>query len=500
MPAPNVPNSATVDFYTPAIIVDTVQIERSSSFVGNYTPIEPGTPFSPKEHTVKQAADYVGSIFLGQKAGEDREFQQRVWGTIPATQDVYNYDIEYSAEGQAYPIFRRRYFEMRDSYAPRTKLGALTGLYALKVTTVGAGYVQATTTVAISDTGGGTGATAIAIVDPNTGKIAKITLKSEGSGYGTGTITVTITDIGGGSGATATALVQAPGCVLVEEKTSKAPEYFDSLYLQVSRTYETLPGPWIYSYKLAEDSAIVTMKRRRNIATNITPEEDASGGVLTKTTQEGIDANIAWEIVEQRPLPGNILTDYDTEPATLALIVTTFQIVANPVSVPSPSAGQKISVKHIDNYNSWLITETRSTPSGWTEQDNGAYHFPTLFDYLGYSYTDACGAVSDNRDGFSCNVQITVVVTYGAFTAFTGLQLIPKTLQLGKLVQFSDILVDAGSFTYSGSCVGTVTFGSSSPSYSGYLSLIGTQQLVGGSSKKTSYGDFRTEKIYVTMI
>jgi hypothetical protein len=496
MPSP-VPNKPTVDFPSPAIIVDTLLIERSSSFIGTYKPVEPGAPFSNPEHSVQQASDYAGTFSLGQKAGQDNEFQERYWHKPPATQDVDNYDVSYSGNATAFPIFKRIYLETRDGYSARTVGSAFTGLYAVQVTAGGAGYTNPTITFT---GGGGTGAIAIAILDPNTGAIVKITVKSEGSGF-TGLETVVISG-DAGSGASATVRVQPAACVLVDEAaTNNAKAPFNALYLSVARTYETLPGPWIYSTKLDEDSEVVTVAKRRNIAANITSGESVSGGTLTKTTMQAVDGFVAEEIVETRALPGNILTDYDQEPETQALITTTFQMVANPVSAPTATPGQIVKVKHIDDYYSWLITETRSTPAGWTEQENGAFHFPTLFNYHGYSYTDACGAFCDSRAGFSCNVQLLVEISFSTtIVGFVGLQLIPKSLQLGKYVQFSDILVDSGSFVYSGSCTGTVSFGASSPSYSAYSGAIGSSQLIGGSSKKTKYGDYRTEQIFVTLI
>jgi hypothetical protein len=276
----------------------------------------------------------------------------------------------------------------------------------------------------------------------------------------------------------------------------------DAQVVEVYRKYEVLPSPWIYSTSLAEDSVVVTTAKRRNLIADITPSESASGGVLTKTTYDAINAFMATELVETRALPGLVLIEYDQESETGALITRTWQIVACPVSAPSFTAGVKVKVEKRDAYNSWIITEGRSTPADYTEQDNGAFSFPTLFDYSGYAYSDVCGAFADNRDGFSCNVKLVKAVSYSAdIDEFTGLQLIPKTLQLGKYVQFNGIIVDAGSFTYTGSCTGTVSFGASSPDYTTYTGTIaGTLQLIGGSSKRTEYGDYRTERISVLMI
>lgn len=497
MPTQRVPNKGTPDFPFQTVVDDTIVIETSSRYQQNYAPIEPGTPFNPLNHSIADVAEFTGTLLVGQNATQGSpEMQDRVWASPPTLQDLYNYEIDFSAEEAGYPIFKRSYLILRDGYRPLGTGTLFSGLYAVNVTAAGSGYPQYG---AVTFTGGGgTGATGIVIVD-NTGAIVKITLKSEGSGY---TSAPTAVLPSGGSGGAAVGVLQATNCLLVSEKVTRTPDkYRDSIYFVAQRTYETLPGPWIYDTSLAEDSEVVVTKRRHNISVNITPGESNSGGTLTKTTSKGITNYLAWEIVETRPLPGLVLTDYDQEPETQALITTTFQIVANPVSAPTPTPGVLVKVKHIDDYNSWLITETRSTPSGWTYQENAAFHFPSLFDYTQYSWTDSCGAFSTERAGFSCNVQMLIEVSFSnTVDEFTGLQLIPNTIELGKGINVSGVLVDAGSLVYSGTCTGTITFPASSPSYSGYLALIGTSQLVGGSSKKTKYGDFRTEQLFVTML
>jgi hypothetical protein len=439
------------------------------------------------------AANFPNLYFLREiRFKEDHLRALWLWATDPASEDTYNAEISYMEEAIAYPAYTRVYTVRRDVFentAPITPLLPLTALIAVNVTAGGTGYTAATGTI---------GSATVAFVCAAGAIIAGIVTAEGSSITSGGSITIT----GDGTGATATAIIQPASAVLTSQKKMEFPQdhplHFE--YVQVKREYETLPGPWVYEASLAEDSEVVTVKRRHNIYANITPGESASGGTLTKTTSKPISSLVSWEIVETRPLPGLVLIDYDQEPETQALITTTFQIVANPVSAPTATPGTLVKVKHIDDYNSWLITETRSTPSGFTYQENGAFHFPSLFDYTQYSWTDACGAFSTERAGFSCNVQMLIEVSFSSSVVeFTGLQLKPVTLELGKGVNISGVLVDSGSFTYTGSCVGTVTFPGSSPTYTGYASLIGSSQLIGGSSKLTKYGDWRTEKIYVTL-
>lgn len=268
----NPPNKPTLDFPFASVVVDTLLTERSSSFVGTWKPLEPGTPFNPLNHSAEEFSKYQGNIFLGQKAGKDNEFQERYWATQPHTQDVYNYTQTDSSSNPDFPIFTRRYLELRDQYPAlqRASLSSFTGIYALRITNPGTGYSTDPNnppTVAITDSGTGAGATAIAVVDPTTGAIAKLTLKTEGQSYTAATVSVTITDVAGGTGvnATAVATLQLASCVLVSEDAQQAPAPWDSLYLLVTRVYETLPGPILYS--IVPDSElgipVMTTEQRR---------------------------------------------------------------------------------------------------------------------------------------------------------------------------------------------------------------------------------------------
>lgn len=285
----NVPNKPTVDFPAQSVIVDTLIRARTSSFVGTAKPIEPGTPFRPLNHSVAEALAYANTIFLGQKMGADNEFQELIWATVPATQDIYGYSVEYSGKTAAAPIFKRRYLELRDTYAPRADLSLFTGVYAVKITNGGIGYSTDPNnppTVTITDSGSGVNATAIAITN-SAGAIVKITLKAEGVAYTPSSVGVTITDVAGGtgSGAAATAVVQPPTCMLVDESAEPAPEPWGSLYLLVTRSYETLPGPLISGTHVDPESGIVTNYTKQITATNTVVSGKTGAGVITLIIQ-----------------------------------------------------------------------------------------------------------------------------------------------------------------------------------------------------------------------
>lgn len=262
MPPPKsiLPNQPWLDYGPfPTIVGNTLGVEFSSSYPGTFAPIEPGTPFTPKNHSVADATAYAGMIFLRQTVGDNREFQRQVWATPPTLQDLYNYEIDFSDDAATYPIFTRHYLILRDQYSRTAEGAVFTGIYAIQVSAGGTGYPNGG---AVTFTGGGgTGATAIAITDSN-GVIVKITLKNEGAGY---TSTPTVVLPSGGSGGSATAIVHPAGCLLISEKVKRTPDKdWDSLYFLVERTYETLPGPqrvgWIQN-PLSQVASSITEQR-----------------------------------------------------------------------------------------------------------------------------------------------------------------------------------------------------------------------------------------------
>lgn len=283
MASPTVPNKETVDFPHPAVVVDILLNEPSSSYVGNYAPIEPGQPYlATSIHNADQAAKYASLISLSQKAGKDREFQERFWASDPKTQDLYNYAIEYGSKNTTLPNFKRKYLEKRDDYPVlvRANLSTFTGIYAIRITAGGTGYVAPI--ASITDAGGGTGAAAIALFDSN-GVIKKITLKAEGVNYVTPVVTITDTAPGPGAGATAVAIIQPANCLLTEESAQPATDPWGSLYLEVDRTYESLPGDILF---------------------DIVPDPEL--GIPMMTTVQRRASTDSWTCGEIPPIPFNI--------------------------------------------------------------------------------------------------------------------------------------------------------------------------------------------------
>ena len=191
----------------------------------------------------------------------------RVYAQRTATQDWYNYSLEYSGDVADAPIFVRTYEMLRTDYAPLPRGQPFTGVFELKVTAGGSGYTTVPT-VNFSG-GGGSGAAATAILSPD-GVLIGLELTAEGTGY-TSAPSITFAG-GGGSGAAATAVIQPTTALLVKETTTKLDNedpQLASLFIKVHRVYETLPGPYRF-WELYDDPGrrgVVERKSRSILAT-----------------------------------------------------------------------------------------------------------------------------------------------------------------------------------------------------------------------------------------
>lgn len=198
-PAPT-PNEVPVKTYpTPSwgdgTVVDELLVEVLEFNQPGWKKLPEGTPHS-------NAREYPNHKLLREEYDGAYGLVRRYWCNGYRNEDQYNYDIGYSAESNSHPIFSRRYQVRRDSYVPLAKGDKFTGIYLIQVTDGGSGYdPQSPPGVTISG-GGGSGATAQALVS-NEGTISWVYLTNEGTGY-TSTPTVSFSS----GAATATAKTQ----------------------------------------------------------------------------------------------------------------------------------------------------------------------------------------------------------------------------------------------------------------------------------------------------
>jgi hypothetical protein len=421
MPSPNVPNKETRDFPRPAVVVDTLLTEPSSSYVGTYAPVEPGQPYINLNHSVAQAGQYAGLFSLGQKVGKDREFQERFWASDPATQDIDNFSVEYGSKDTTLPIFKRIYKEKRDTYTPRANLSPLTSLYAVRVTVAGSGYDPNNPPAVTCNNG----ATAIALVNPTNGAIAKITLKNEGVNC---TTTVTIAaPPAGGVQANAVGVLQPANCLLIDEAAIPAPDPWGALYLQVDRTYETLPGDILIDDVPDPELSIPTLTTvQRRAATDFWPIGEFSPASLgafnissaTIATQTVITLTTGHDFVpgeyvigagtaHTTPTLNGTFQVVDTTPTTITLALAITGISGTIGGAFSHASYVTYERRKTDNANVVLKVTTRAAVADVTtyNQETEAfrpYPFPdALIEILGYS-SDTQGMTTETTEyGYS---------------------------------------------------------------------------------------------------
>lgn len=472
--------------------------------VANPERLEYGTP----HHDVEK---YLGYLFCKEERIDYKTVRR--WYASPAVsnQEVFNYDISFAEESATHPIYARTYILRREqeappAIAPLIKGNPFTGIWQIRVTNGGTGYIPDLPPV-VTVSGN---ATAKAIVS-NLGVVSWVVITSEGSGYAAAP-TVTIAPPADGSTAIAEAEIQLATAKLVKEDLQELPDDDPrrSIFVRVVRIYETLPGPVISGTRIGEQGATETFTRQDHITGTLS----VSGNYL-KTKDEiapmdSVKSRRAITTVDEWP----VLIDYDVDPETGVGVTVEFQVVDNTVlPVASISGGVHIRYKHIDKWRVLKITETYLVPIGiaYREQRYMAFNFPELFDYLQYIYSDTCGVFypydnttpTDARDAMSIMVEAKLEVGFTTTKqTITGTQLMPRSLRIGKGLSIHNILVDAGSFTYTGTCTGTIDFPASSPSYSDYINTwVGTYMLVSGESVKwKDTGLFKNSELYIMLV
>lgn len=282
---PALPLEIPVRGYPTPQVVDGILYEVVDRTKGDYRDIQPGTPHP-------NVRLFSGYVLVQQRAMEGTEkMVQRFWVNPRVNQNTYNDSGRFSAESNSHPIFIRTYLERRESYAARTKGSALTGVVAAKLTAAGSGYTDNTT--ATFTGGAGSGATAIPVIFR--GAIYGVIITAEGTGY-TSAPTVVFTD-STGTGAAATAILQPATAILVKEERDRMEgEPVDSIFVKVTRIYETLPGPWLPFTRYDDNLGPIQGRRRAVVNTG----QAASLTATTKTTYEARDGSsyVSWEIEE----------------------------------------------------------------------------------------------------------------------------------------------------------------------------------------------------------
>lgn len=261
---------------------DELITETGRSRAGIYYPIAYGTPH--QENPLALLC-FEGTV----KSNNTDKDPQRIYANTRFGQAVYNTTSAGDAnQNSAFPWVIRSYLLLRD-YVHGTIGAPLDEVVSLEITNGGQGYgallnptdyngqpFNGQLSLSFSE---GTGGGAEGVAEVQDGVIVAVILTNGGS-Y-TAAPNVSVNDIGTGVPVIAeiTANLQPQTMVLTEESEAPAEHPYTSLWVRVTRKYETLPGPIITTEEYdAETNSVVTVTRQE-VATNTT--DPTLGSLLT---------------------------------------------------------------------------------------------------------------------------------------------------------------------------------------------------------------------------
>jgi hypothetical protein len=290
-----------------------ILVEVHSTQRGNYQPLPLDGSIT---YTERDANQWPSPLYLvAERLSQDGHWVTRFWANdrTVASQDVWNYALQYSADNNAAPIYIRTYILPRATYTPLAKL------------------------------------------TPDSANASALLIKEE-----------------------------------MQELPDSDP--LRSRYVQVTRIFETLPGPFLTSVNIDWDGMPVTEQRRRNVLANITEAETLVSTTWTMRTSEPTSDIVGWEVVVSRTVPGNTLLGYEEDPETFEPVVIQKQLVSDAYT-PTIAAGYEESVQPISLHRSMRIRRTIGTSV--PDRDEGSlvqYDFPCLiFGYTGAFIQDKQG-------------------------------------------------------------------------------------------------------------
>jgi hypothetical protein len=312
----------------------------------------------------------------------------------PAGQNAWSYELQFVSESNSHPIYIRRTIEARIGYSAPTKGAAFSGVAAVDITAGGTGYTDGT---ALSFSGGaGSGAAGTIIVVA--GVIVGIYLSSAGAGY-TSAPTVSTTT---GSGATFSAVVQPITALLQHEERRPADGADAFKFWEITRVYETLPGPTIASWELRTGGSFEKETVRNVVAATV----PSGGSGVTLDRVDGIDTVKSRQIIKQLVAADGatlITTDdgfmlKDTDPRTNADIGIIFRV--RPYAEALPAVGAALGVGYVTrrrtqsidgSSNVVQVITTKALADPWATFEEIAVTFPGIIKFNPWSVSDYDG-------------------------------------------------------------------------------------------------------------
>jgi hypothetical protein len=253
-------------------------------------------PYGADHPNVRDFAGY--KLCQEQQTGEN--VSRQWWATEFVNPDVYNYGISYDGEDAAYPVYVRRYVTLRTKFTELTRGAPFTGVWQIRVTAGGSDYDPKVPPLVTISGGGGTGATARAVVN-SSGAVCWVVITNEGSGY-TSAPTVAFGSNDSSSSSTsandaaATAVIQTAKLTKEDVREFAEDDPRRSIFILVDRVYETLPGVSLDTYRLGLEGRLVR-ERVQKVASGAFPQSGGAAQISQRV--EARDANVAIRKTER---------------------------------------------------------------------------------------------------------------------------------------------------------------------------------------------------------
>lgn len=271
-----------------------------------------------------------------------------------------------------------------------------------------------------------------------------------------------------------------------------------------ARTVRTITAGGTRTDFVVDDETGATHEVKREVVNAITTPTPVTGSTIRQNALDG-----AWSRkVSERIVSGGTRTDYEFDEETQSQISIVREIV-NSVSAPTEPAGSSVTQKQLNG--AWSLRITRSIPSigalGYQYYDYIDMTIPRLLTGV---RTLVFGGESRFepliRGAIHRKVSARVVVDFFNFASDPApsavFQFYPTdidyrgiTLQVG----IGSVIADAWSFFTTGGVTEEYTSPESSPTYTEYLALIGTEVLINERLEPWRFGLKRRSRIYVTL-